>query len=72
MFFCKTFNEISQPKYIYSHKMFWSEKMNFENKILNIKKNQILLNRLKDVGVYPNFVVQGPTGRLYNSSNYFF
>jgi hypothetical protein len=46
--------------------------MNFENKILNIKKNQILLNKLKDVGVYPNFVIQGPTGRLYNSSNYFF
>lgn len=36
--------------------------MNFENKILNIKKNQILLNRLKDVGIYPSFVVQGPDG----------
>ena len=62
----------SHSQNIYSHKMFWGEKVNFENKILNIKKNQILLNRLKDVGIYPSFVVKGPTGRLYNSSNYFF
>lgn len=35
--------------------------MNLENKILDIKKNQILLNRLKEVGVYPNMVLSGPT-----------
>lgn len=46
--------------------------MNFKNKILNIKKNQILLNRLKDVGIYPSFVVQGPAGRLNISSSCFF
>lgn len=46
--------------------------MNFENKILNIKKNQILLNRLKDVDIYPSFVVQGPTARCNKSSIYIF